>query len=174
MFSDRTFEAHDAWILSCFNLGVNVWLIVWLVFPTFWLFLPVFSTTLYMQLKLPHPSIANILWCVCIHPISPMGIHLLCCAHGNECIRTHDSWHLCHHWAKCWLPCGTRIITCVSFNHIQLLSSTNWHYANQKWHSHFNQHCHCWHNVSRFTSLILYNSRIYSLWWNLGQGKNLS
>jgi hypothetical protein len=28
--------------------------------------------------------------CVCMHPIDPMGIHLLCCAHGNERIGTHD------------------------------------------------------------------------------------
>jgi hypothetical protein len=27
---------------------------------------------------------------VCTHPIDPMGIHLLCCVHGNKCIRTHD------------------------------------------------------------------------------------
>jgi len=28
--------------------------------------------------------------CVCTHPIDPMGIHLLCCAHGKECTGTHD------------------------------------------------------------------------------------
>ncbi len=43
-----------------------------------------------MQLILPHPSIVNKPWCVCTHPIDPMGIHLLHCAHGNEHIGTHD------------------------------------------------------------------------------------
>jgi hypothetical protein len=38
-----------------------------------------------------------------------------------------NSWHLCCHCAKCWFPCGMRTITCASFNHIQLLSSTSWH-----------------------------------------------
>jgi len=37
--------------------------------------------------------------------------------------------HLCCHCARCWFPCETRIITCASFNHIQLLSLTNWHCA---------------------------------------------
>jgi hypothetical protein len=27
---------------------------------------------------------------VCTHPINPMGIHFLCCVHGNERTRTHD------------------------------------------------------------------------------------
>jgi hypothetical protein len=26
----------------------------------------------------------------CRHRIDPMGINLLCCAHGNKCIETHD------------------------------------------------------------------------------------
>jgi len=45
------------------------------------------------QLKLPHLSIVNLPQCVCTHPIDPMGIHLLCCAHGNECMGTHDAIH---------------------------------------------------------------------------------
>jgi len=41
--------------------------------------------------------------------------------------RTHKNpWcnlrHFCCHCMKCWLPCGKRTITCVSFNCIQLLS----------------------------------------------------
>jgi hypothetical protein len=40
--------------------------------------------------------------------------------------RTHwnpwcNSQHLCHHSTRCWFSCGTKTITCVSFNHIQLL-----------------------------------------------------
>jgi hypothetical protein len=68
-----------------------------------------------------------------------MGIHLLCCVHGNEHIETHDAIHdifiiivendSLH---------GMRIITSTSFNHIQLLSLMNQHCAYQKWHLHFN------------------------------------
>jgi hypothetical protein len=46
-----------------------------------------------MQLGLPHPSITNIIWCVYTHPIDLMGIHLLRCVDGNECIGTHDVIH---------------------------------------------------------------------------------
>jgi hypothetical protein len=31
--------------------------------------------------------------CVCTHLIDLMGIHFLCCAHGNECMGTHDAIH---------------------------------------------------------------------------------
>jgi hypothetical protein len=44
-----------------------------------------------MWLGLPHPSITGIPRCVCTHSIDPMSIHLLCCVHGNECIKTHDA-----------------------------------------------------------------------------------
>jgi hypothetical protein len=46
-----------------------------------------------MWLGLTHPSIASLPQCVCTHPIDPMGIHFLCCAHGNECMGTHDVIH---------------------------------------------------------------------------------
>jgi hypothetical protein len=52
-----------------------------------------FSTTLRTRFKLPHLSIVSILQCVCTHPINPMGIHFLRCAHGNECTETHDAIH---------------------------------------------------------------------------------
>jgi hypothetical protein len=45
---------------------------------------------LWIWIGLPHLSSTCILQCVCTHPINPMGIHLLCCAHGNECTWTHD------------------------------------------------------------------------------------
>jgi hypothetical protein len=45
---------------------------------------------------------------------------------------THEySWcglrHVCCHCMKCRLPCGMKIMTCASFNHIPLLLSTSWH-----------------------------------------------
>jgi hypothetical protein len=41
-------------------------------------------------LKLSHPSIVGLPWCVCTHPIDPIGIYFLCCTHGNERKWTHD------------------------------------------------------------------------------------
>jgi len=38
-----------------------------------------------------HPLMIGIPWCVCTHPIDPMGIHLLHYVHGNECTWTHDA-----------------------------------------------------------------------------------
>ncbi len=75
---------------------------------------------------------------------------------------------------KCWFPRGIKIITCASFNHIQLLLSTSRHYAYQRWHSHLGQLCHCQPNSSIFTSPILCNSRIYHLQCSSSQGKELS
>jgi hypothetical protein len=53
-----------------------------------------------MWLGLTHPSITRPPphspqppKCVCTHPIDPMSVHLLCCAHGNECMGTHDAIH---------------------------------------------------------------------------------
>ncbi len=63
--------------------------------------------------------------------------------------------------------------TCVSFNHIQILSSTNWHCAHQKSHLHLNQRCHYWPNTNEFISLILHNLRIGRLQYSSSQGKKL-
>jgi hypothetical protein len=43
-----------------------------------------------MHFGLPHPSIVVSFQCVCTYCIDPMGVHFLHCAHGNECIGTHD------------------------------------------------------------------------------------
>jgi len=91
MPSDEIYEAHHARILSCYGPRVNVWLTTWPIFLAFRLSSLIFSTTLRKQLRLPHPSIVSVFQCVCTHPINPMGIHLLHCVHGNECIKTHDA-----------------------------------------------------------------------------------
>jgi hypothetical protein len=74
-------------------LGWVLGLIIRLIFPTFQLFSPIFSTSLWMWLGLAHPSIASLPQWVCTHPIDSMGIHLLCCAHDSECMGTHDAIH---------------------------------------------------------------------------------
>ncbi len=48
MLFDMASNAYHAWILSCSNPRVSTWLIVWLVFPNFWLFFPIFSTSFCM------------------------------------------------------------------------------------------------------------------------------
>jgi hypothetical protein len=62
-------------------------------FPKLLIISLVFSTTLWIQLGLAHPSIVGVFWCMCTHLIDPMGILLLRCAHGNERTRTHDAIH---------------------------------------------------------------------------------
>jgi hypothetical protein len=80
-----------------------------------------------------HPS-------MCVHPshrtygYPPL---MLCSWQWTHWNPWCNSWHLCCHYARCWFPCGTRIITCTSFNYIQLLSLMNWHYVYQKWCSYF-------------------------------------
>jgi len=86
MCFDEFFEAHHAQILSCLGFRVGAWFITLLIFP-------IFSTSLRMWLGLTHLLIASFFQCVCTHPIDPMGIHLLCCAHDNECMGTHDAIH---------------------------------------------------------------------------------
>jgi hypothetical protein len=82
--------------------------------------------------------------------------------------------HFCRHCTRCWFPHGMRTITCVSFNHIQLFLSTNWHCAYQRWHSHLSQHYHYWPYVNKFTSSTLCNLRISCIGCNSNQGKELS
>jgi uncharacterized protein (DUF2237 family) len=175
MLFNRTSKVHHARILSCFGPRAGTWLIVRLVFSTFWLFSPMFCTTLHTWFGLPHPSIASILRCVCTHPINPMGIHLLCCALGNEHIGTHNvihdtfvaiAWDVGFHVGQKQL----HVLLSTTFNS----SSQSPHYVDQKWHSHLGQHCHCQPNASGFTSLILCNSRICYIGHNSSQGKELS
>jgi hypothetical protein len=41
------------------------------------------------QVRPPHPLIFGRIHCLCGQPLDPMGIHLLCCAHGGERISFH-------------------------------------------------------------------------------------
>ncbi len=93
---------------------------------------------------------------MCTHPINPMGIHFLCCVHGNECIGTHDvvrntfiaivrdvGFHM--GWKQ------LHALLSITFNSFLL---TSWHYVYQKWHSHLGQCYHCQPNASEFISSI--------------------
>ncbi len=71
-----------------------------------------------------------------------------------------SSQHFCYHYIKCQIPCGTKTITSISFNHVLVLLSTSWHCAHQRWNSHLSWCCHCWSNTSIFTLSISHNLRI--------------
>jgi hypothetical protein len=89
-----------------------------------------------------------------------MGIHLLCCAHGNECTKTHDA--VCNIFvAIVWndgFHVGQKQLHVLPL--ATLISLSSCHCVHQRWNSHFSSHCHNWTNTCRFTSLILHNSRI--------------
>jgi len=68
ILSNGISKAHCARILSCFGPEVGAYLIIWPIFPSFWLTSLVFSTMFQIRLGPRHPSIANIPWCVCTHP----------------------------------------------------------------------------------------------------------
>jgi len=60
-------------------------------FPNLLIIFPNFFHNVLDTTHISHISIANLPQCVCTHPINPMGIHLLHCAHGNEHKATHDA-----------------------------------------------------------------------------------
>jgi len=77
MLSNKILKAQHVQNLSCYSPRVSTWCTIRPTFTTFQLSSPIFSIAIWTWLGLPHPSIANILQCVCMHPIDPMGIHLL-------------------------------------------------------------------------------------------------
>ncbi len=72
------------------GLGVNAWLLAYLVIPFFYLALNVFSTTLHMRFGLSHPLIIGMSQCICNQPLDPMGIHILHYAHGGKRMASHN------------------------------------------------------------------------------------
>jgi len=60
-------------IISCFHFPSNV-----------------FSYMLQTKLTLPHPLDLGMTHYIYGQPLNPMGIYLLCCAHGGERITSHD------------------------------------------------------------------------------------
>jgi hypothetical protein len=148
---------------------------IWLIFQAFLFFSPFFSTTLHRWFGLSHPSIVGIRQCVCTHPIKPMSIHFLHRVHDNKHIRTHDIIHDTF-VAIAWddgFHMGWKHITCISFNHIQLLLSISQHCVYQRWHSYLSWHCHCRPNANKFKIPILCNPKICYFRCNLSQRNEL-
>jgi hypothetical protein len=168
-------KVHRVQVLSCFGPKVGVWLTIRLIFPTFWL-----SSSIFFY------SSSNMIWITpslnCKYPL--VHVHTCHWSYGHSLVTLHSwqwtqrnswcsLWHLCWHRVRCWLPRGTKIITCTSFNHIQFFSLMNQHCVHQKWHLHLSWRCHCQPNVSKFISSILHNSRIHSFQCGSSQRKEL-
>jgi hypothetical protein len=176
MFFNKTFEAHCVQILSCSDPRVGTWFIIWLIFPAFQLSSLFFCTTFCTWFGLPHLSIAGISQCVCTHPINLMNIHLLCCAHGDECTGTHDAicntfatitWNAGFHaWQEQLyaLPSTTFNSSCRRVN-IVLTKDDIYTLANVVIVRPI---------VNGFIFAILHNSRICCIGCNSSQGKELS
>ncbi len=88
-----------------------------------------FSLVFLMCFGLPHPLIVNIFWYVCTYCIDFMGVHLLHCTHGNECIGTYDG--VCNTFATIAWDVGFH----MGWEQVHALPSTM-----------FNSSC-CWINI---------------------------
>jgi hypothetical protein len=152
MLFEEMLDAHQAHMLSCSSLGVGAWFITQFASKCFGCFQQFFPSRFKFNCFSPL-SIVGVSWYVCTQPIDSMGIHLLQCAHGNECTRTSwcNVWHLCIHHSRSWLACGMWTSTCASYTHSQLLSSMNGHCFLKRWGLHLNKY-HC--NQSYINTLI--------------------
>jgi hypothetical protein len=102
--------------------NLNNFLSLLIIFPNF------FHGTSYATWTTPSVNCKYPL--MCVHTShQPYGYSLLMLRswqkmHWNQWCNL---WHLRYNCMKCWFPCGTKIITCASFNHIQLFLLTNRH-----------------------------------------------
>jgi hypothetical protein len=177
MFFNKIFETHHVHIFSCYGLGANIWFTTWLVFLTFQLSSLIFCTMFHMWFELPHPSIVGIFH-VCAHiPLTLWVSTSYMLFMANKHMGTHDAVR--NTFAVIVRDVGFH----VGWEQLHALPSIMFNSTchcridivlNQRWHPHFNQHYHCPPNASRFTSLILCNSRICSPWQNSSQRKELS
>ncbi len=76
--------SHSPTLSGAWALGLHFWLA------------PLQALALVTNSKLglwhiPHPIVAHISWCECVHTIDDLGLHLLCCPCGNERILAHDT-----------------------------------------------------------------------------------
>jgi hypothetical protein len=140
--------------------------------PNLLIILPIFSMVFQTRLGLLHLSIRSIIRCMCTHLIDPMV--------STSCIvlMAMNAWcssqHLFCHYVKCWLPCGMRLTTCASFNHIQLLLSTIQHCAHQKWHLHFSRCCHYQPNTNKSIFQTLHKDFSSPMWLKRKKGVIMS
>jgi hypothetical protein len=131
-------KAHHVRIFSCFGPRVDTWFTTRPIFPTFWLSsLVFFHSTSYATWITPSLNCRHPLMCVhTSHWPYEYPPPTLCSWQRMHWNLWCNSWHLCRHCKRCWFPRGMITITCVSFNHIQLVLLTNQHHVYQKWHLH--------------------------------------
>jgi hypothetical protein len=131
MLSNRIFEAHCAWILSCFGPRVGIWFIAQPIFPTSQFFSPFFSTTLQMWFGLPHLSIISLP--MCVHTSHwPYGYPLL----TSNVSRT-TSWG-----PVCSLPWVDERNYMGFFQPHSILPIDELTLWSISWNLHFSWHCH--------------------------------
>jgi hypothetical protein len=74
---------------------IGAWLLVCLNTPSVHLSSTHFLTTLSIHFSIPHPIVPHVSQCQCGHTIDDLGIYLLRCPCGNECIVAHDTlWNI--------------------------------------------------------------------------------
>jgi hypothetical protein len=79
--------------INVVTLTLNLWLSVesaCFVIVVFHLPLDVFPSMFQTILGLPHPLDVGLSDCIYGQLLNPIGIYLLCCAHGGERIASHD------------------------------------------------------------------------------------
>jgi len=87
---DLPLDLYCACLRSCVRLRVGPWLFACLIIFFFHLASNVFSFAMYNRLGLPPLLVLDLSHYICGQPLDPMGIRLLCCAHGGEKIVSHD------------------------------------------------------------------------------------
>jgi hypothetical protein len=102
MLSNKTFETHFAWILTCYSPRVNTWFTTRLIFLTFWIFSPIFCKALHTRLGPPLFKL-QASFDVCAHIpstlwVSTSYVMLMQWTHWNPWC---NSQHLCRHCMKC-------------------------------------------------------------------------
>jgi hypothetical protein len=88
---NMSFDSHWTCLKSYARPSVETWLYACLVISCFCLPSNVFPSTLQTKLNLPHPLALGLTHCIYAQPLNPIGIHLLCCAHGEKKTTSHDA-----------------------------------------------------------------------------------
>jgi hypothetical protein len=142
------------------------WFVI--MFITFRLFSLVFSIVFRTWLGLLYLLIISHFWCICTHPIHPMGIHLLHCALGNKCTTIHDAIR------NTFVTIVRDVDFHVGWKQLHVFLSTMFH--SSYWQINIVLIKNGIYTLAdiviielkanRFTSPILHNSRVCCLWCN--------
>lgn len=113
--------------------------------------LDVFSTASRIRLDLSHPLVFGVSHCICTQPLDLMGIHFLCCTHGEERMVSFDVvWDVFTAIGRCEISCFVRVDPCPFAPCLIVFVSSSWHCIINQWCSHISRRCHCWPHSSWF------------------------